>query len=303
MKSFHGVRRVGVAAIATLIAAQACGGGDGITVTTPACTPVDLTFPSTVSGTTADCTSGGLRAKVYRFTSNPGFANGFLVSSAFQNVGIEVMSDPPGAYNHVWVDTDGDAIGEWQLPPGNFLVRVTSRTGSGTFDLEGYTSPLNTDGCVVRTLVVGVTLTNHSLEATDCEYADLDGTPDGTYLDAYVIRSSKPCTISMTSATMDTFLQIRNIDLDDILAGNDDASMGVTDSFLSLTECNFNDAPIVIFANTSTTVPNTGSYTLTVSITGGGSIVAGNTTATPITLSAARAASAAGTASVTKKAR
>jgi hypothetical protein len=286
MKSVHMTRRLGVTAIAALAAfAQACGGGDGITVTIPACTPVDLTFPGSVSGTTEDCTSGGFRAKVYRFTANANPAHGFGVASAFQNVGVEVTSDPQGTNNVVWVSTQSAVAAEWLLPPGNYLLRVTSRTGSGTFDLEGFTSTLNTTDCTVRTLVVGMTLTDHALAATDCEYLLSNGDPDGTYFDAYGILSGKPCNISLSSATMDTFLEVRNSQQAfPAIASHDDIDFagGNTNSFLALPACNNNNGPIVIRANTATTTPATGSYTLVVEIVGGGSIVVAEGGAAPM---------------------
>ena len=273
----------GLVALVALV--QACGGGgDGITVTIPPCTPVDLTFPGAASGTTEDCTSGGFRAKVYRFTADANNANGFSVSSAFPNLGVEITTDPPGTNNVVWVDTDGDVAAEWALPAGQYLLRVTSRTGSGTFSLDGYTTALDASDCTIRTLVVGITLTDRALATTDCEYLSpgANPQPDGTYFDAYGILSSKPCTISMSSATMDSFLQIRNAGMTTVLAANDDNGMSL-DSFVSLAECNNNDGPIVILANTATTTPATGSYTLVVTIVGGGSVVARNTISTPKT--------------------
>lgn len=263
-------------ALAVLVAFAVSCGNEGITINTPECTPVDLTYPGSATGTinAGTCQSGGFHAALYRFTVDQDSAHQFAVTSGFPVIGVEVMSDPPGV-NAVWTGVNNSVNAVWLMPPGTYLLRITARNGLGDYALTGSHAPLNTTQCTIRTLVVGVTLQDQLLAATDCPWLDGQGNPDGTYFDAYRIASNQPCTISMESATMDSFIEIRDITQGTVLGGDDDSGGG-NDALVSLNACNYNGAPIVIRANTATSAVPTGAYTLTVVLGGGGPVVAPN---------------------------
>lgn len=263
-------------------ALSACGGGGAVTDAPQPCAPVDMTYPGSVSGTVSanGCISGGFPAALYRFASDPTSTHRFSATSNFATLGFEVMSDPPGE-NVVWASNVSSIDATWLLPAGTFLLRVSVRTTGvegGTFTVTGSRTPLNTSGCTVRTLVVGLTLRDQVLAPTDCRYED----EDGTFYDAFGIQSAKPCTIRMSSATVDPFLVIRNARQSEVVTYNDDVSDASSDAFVSLTSCSHNGGPIVIVANTAAAESAFGDYTLTVEIQGGGSIAANELAVTPL---------------------
>jgi hypothetical protein len=190
---------------------------------------------------------------------------------------IEVMSDPPG--NDAAINSQGTAAvtGEWLLPAGSYLfrVRAQSATGSGTFTITGTSTNGATNngaGCTAgvpfRLLVVGGTYGSQSLNTGDCVASD------ASFVDYYVIRSLKPCTITFTPTGFDAYLAIYDIIGGAPITAKDDFATGLAEH-IDLAACSTSTGnPIEIQANTFAS-GETGTYTLSVVITGGGSIMSG----------------------------
>jgi hypothetical protein len=247
------------------------------------CTPLTLTFPGTVSGTVSaasGCTSGTAPAAVYRFTTAQGVATGHtfaITSTGFLDPVIEVTTDPPGTGNVGLFNTNGTVSAEWLLPAGTYRARVSSAAGStGAFSLTGSTSSgisnngsSCTSGVLLRVLVVGGTYTGQTLGAGDCFFTG------GIFVDIFYIRSLKPCTITLAPTGFDALLQARNFALNATVGtAQNVGGVGATET-LNLSACSTNGASIAIMAS-SVAGGETGSYVLTVTITGGGSLMDGN---------------------------
>jgi hypothetical protein len=103
---------------------------------------------------------------------------------------------------------------------------------------------------------------------------------DGTFFDGYGIRSAKPCRVTMQSSVFTPWLQIQDGAGTAIAQG---AGTGNPSTIsLDLNACSSAGGTILILANSLPTV-TTGAYTLTLTITGGGSIVAPGPVAHPAT--------------------
>jgi hypothetical protein len=235
-------------------------------VTDP-CGVTTISFPGVTTGAlqTGGCTTpAGFPAVIYRFTASPSNSNKFAVSSSFTTPAIEVMTDPPTTTgNVVWTGTGAtDVDMEWLLPAGTYRVRVSTRTGPGSFTLTGSTTPFNTAACVDRSLVVATQITQ-TLAATDCARTD-----DGTYYDVFALYSTRPCTITMTAPAMRSFLLVYDGLTDELVTGDDGDAVGGTASVSLPSGCQNNSRPILIHANTYDI--QTGTYTLNVAFTGSG---------------------------------
>ena len=272
LASFSGL---GVSAASASLQLTASAAGKTVTsaafAASDPCAATGLTFPGSVSGTlgSTSCTINTNATAVYRFQTNGQAGVQFNVTSSFAVPAVEVTSDPPGN-NVVWRSvTNGTVTAEWLLPSGTYLVRAGARNGgTGSFTLTGSTSPLNNPACNDRTLVVGLTLTNQALANTDCPHSS----GDGTFFDSYIIYSTKQCTITMSSATMDSFIEVVDAVNTNVFIDNDDDSGGGLNSTLTLPSCSSGSNPIEIRANTTPFPPLTGNYNLSVTITGGGSL-------------------------------
>lgn len=244
------------------------------------CTPVQLTIPGTANGaiSASSCTNNtpptspaDLGTALFRFTLGATTAAHFTVTSTFAVPQLEVLSEPPGNQVAVFDNSSTGSLGvEWLLPAGTYTARVASRTAAnGTFTIAGASRAIGgtagTNGtCYLRLLVVSVTL-NQSLGPTDCPW---DNPADGSFYDYYAIKSFKPCVIAMTSATLLPWLEVRDVDGNVLFA-----TIGVgtpSTATLNLAQCSNGTSPIILYANA---VPNplAGDYTLTFTITGGGS--------------------------------
>jgi hypothetical protein len=269
------MRRAGL--VLLVVAASSCGGGDGITVTGgDKCAPVAMAFPGSKGGSLSPtgCVLAGFPTAVYRFTATGSGGTTFNVTSSIPAT-IEVQSDPPGN-DAVLVTTGASpaAEGEWMLPAGSFLfkVKAQSSSGNGTFTITG--SSTNgatnngsgcTDGVPYRLMVVGGTYSGQSLNTGDClEF-------DASYIDYYIIRSLKACTVTFTPTGFDAYLGILDVLADTAIAIANQSGTGVAEH-VDLPACSTPSGdPIEIEANTFSP-GETGTYSLSIVITGGGSI-------------------------------
>jgi hypothetical protein len=250
------------------------------------CSATAMAFPGTATGSlpaAGACVANGLSAANFRFTATGAGAVTMNLTSAFSGQ-LEVKTDPTPGDNHVLTGTSPIA-GEWLLPAGSYQARVSAVTGTGTFTLTSTATAGNSNngsGCTAgvprRVLLVGGTYTGQSLGTGDCALSD------GTRVDIFSIKSLKPCTITMASGTsLDPYIIIGNAEFTSSLAEKDDFGPGVTET-ISLTACNNGGSAITIGMNTFAP-SETGAYTMTITITGGGSLMAGDVEVfTPSTL-------------------
>jgi hypothetical protein len=191
---------------------------------------------------------------------------------------IEVTTDPPGTGNVGYFNTTGTVSSEWILPAGTYRARVSSAAGgTGAFSLTGTTTSgvsnngsSCTAGVSLRSLVVGGTYTGQSLGTGDCFFTG------GFLVDIFYIRSLKPCTITLTPTGFDAVLEARNFALTtNVGTVQDGFGVGGAET-LTLTSCSTPAGGTIAIMPSAFTAGATGAYTLTVTITGGGSLMAGN---------------------------
>jgi hypothetical protein len=249
----------------TNVQIQASAAGRSVTsaafAATDPCGPVTLTIPGNASGTVSDasCLLGTTRAVVYEFTAPASGASAFSTDATFP-ARVEVTTIPAGA-NIALINSQGSTVaGEWLLPAGTYLFRVGARSGTGTFTVAS-TNPAGNTGCVLRALVVGGTFAQ-SLAADDC----VD--PTDAFADLFAIAATIGCTISMTSAAVDTYLTVVDAASGNVIAEDDDSGEG-TNSELTLTTCSAAGGPIAIFAS-SFDPGEVGAYTITIQLLGSG---------------------------------
>jgi hypothetical protein len=251
------------------------------------CTPATMAFPGTATGSLPSagaCVISGAIATVQRFTA-PGTGGVTLTGSATYSHIVEVTTDPVGSGQVSFIGTG--AIGaEWLLPAGTYLFRMfAAPTSSGPFTITGTATSGNsnnssggcTSGVPLRVIVTGGTYGNQSLGSGDCSFTD------GSLFDSYFLRSMRECTITMTPSGFNAYMfiadaitgtRIRTVD-------NSTATNASGAESTTLASCsNENGAnPIQIVAN-SFTGGETGTYTLTVTFTGGSSLMDGSSITT-----------------------
>jgi hypothetical protein len=144
------------------------------------------------------------------------------------------------------------------LPAGNFLVGANSlnprETGSYSLSSGPTNSPVT--NCEDVFAVPGIS-TDQSLQTTDCNAS-------GFYSDDYIvfINTGQTITVTMTSSTIDPYLELYEIRSGGTLvAANDDASPTTKNASLTYTASNLG----YFFIKARTTASNaTGAYTLTI---------------------------------------
>ena len=123
-----------------------------------------------------------------------------------------------GLNDDVGVDTTRSSI-KAILPVGNFILAANSYWpgATGEYTIASVASAAHVTGCEDAFVVRGIT-TAQSLQSTDCS---LNGIFGDEYL--IVLDANQPVTISMSSADVDSYLEIHAASDLTILASNDDA--------------------------------------------------------------------------------
>ena len=144
--------------------------------------------------------------------------------------------------------------GNYLLGPGTFAPNIT-----GDYTISSTTAPTDVTNCEHVFVVKNIT-TTQNIATTDCNLAGAGGTP--IYADGYLIflNAGTTVTITMSSSTLDSFLQL--VRLDGVLVTqNDNIDSSTKDSRITFTATQ--SSYYAIFARS---VPTTavGSYTLTI---------------------------------------
>jgi len=145
------------------------------------------------------------------------------------------------------------------LPAGNFVIAANSynANATGNYSISSSASSAHVTGCEEVFTVRGVS-TPQSLQSTDC-------TLNGVFGDQYVIVlfAGQPVNITMASAAVDSYLEIRLASSLAILSANDDQDATTKDAKLTFTPAS-SDFYIITARSPSTSPGQTGTYTLTI---------------------------------------
>jgi hypothetical protein len=147
------------------------------------------------------------------------------------------------------------------LPAGNYLLGAGSFAPGATGDYEISSTTASTDvsNCELVFVVKNIA-TTQNIDATDCNLASAGATP--IYGDAYFIflRAGTSITVNMTSAALDSFLQLIRLD-GLVIAQNDNIDATTKDSRMTFTVTQTNYYAIITRSVPTTAV---GAYTLTI---------------------------------------
>jgi hypothetical protein len=223
------------------------------------CTPALLLVPGSVTGSLphGTCDVSGRSAAVYRFTKAAGGGIAFTTTAGFPSqVEVKVAL---GETNVAIQPTAQIPTGEWLLPNGEYLFRISTLGAGGNFTIAA-TPIAATTGTTARFIAAPGTFTQ-SLALSDREFGD------GTMYDYFVLYSTRPCTITMRATAFDAVLFIDDAITLGFVDVNDTFEPGSTDARVVLPECNSDGNPIGILANSNPApggLPGLGSYTLSV---------------------------------------
>jgi hypothetical protein len=161
-----------------------------------------------------------------------------------------------GLNDDVGTDTTHSSI-KAILPAGNFILAANSYWpgATGAYSIASLASSAHITGCEDAFVVRGIT-TSQSLQSTDC-------TLNGIFGDEYVIvlNANQPLTVSMTSADVDSYLEIHAAADLTILASNDDADGTTKNASVTFTPTTTDFYVITARTNTPGAV---GAYSLTI---------------------------------------
>jgi hypothetical protein len=254
-----------VPALTGLLLLSGCSDGGGITVTpSDPCAAQSIGFPGNATGSVAqtECRVGGRPAAFHRFTVSAARSVEFAVEGDFAPE-IAVLADRDS--DHLFRHDGTNAVsGVWLLPAGEYLLRVVARSGTGAYSVAG--TARAEGGCLPRLLVPFASATyTRQLAGDSCL-----NTEDGSLYETFVIYSTRPCTITMRSNQVDSFLFISNGRTGEVVAFDDDSGGGVTglDARVTLPVCNSGGDVLEVYANTAF-AGETGSYSLVVEVDGG----------------------------------
>ena len=197
-------------------------------------------------------TSSVPQAGAYFFRESAAFDT-YLLLGMPDGTKIGENDDEPGAGTNSAVKALLPA-GDYLLAPGTLDPNVT-----GDYAISSTTAPTDVANCEDVFVVRNIT-TTQNLATTDCNLAGAGATP--IYYDGYFIflTAGTSVTINMTSATLDSFLQLVRFD-GAVVAENDNIDGSTNDSRITFTVTQTNY--YAIFARS---VPTTavGTYTLTI---------------------------------------
>lgn len=227
------------------------------------CAATAFSFPGSVSGTIPNgtCLINNFPSASHRFTVSNEYVAQFSVTSPFAPV-FQVSANPP-EQNLALRGASSPFISEWLLPAGTYNARVGAATGSGNYTLSGLVVP-NDEGCTLRYLSVAGTYASQQILPNDCNTDQYFDPPDGSLADFYAIQSIRPCTITMRSSVMNSFLLVADWDTFDYIDYDDNSGGGVNgqDAQIVAPVCASGSGPLVIVANHH--VAARGPYTLTI---------------------------------------
>jgi hypothetical protein len=145
------------------------------------------------------------------------------------------------------------------LPPGTYLLGPGSFTAgvTGQYTLSSGTTSADAGACEEVFIVRGLT-TTQNIQTTDCRWTNAPIYADGYTL---FLRAGQSVTVSMSSATVDSFLELYNFS-GALLASNDNKdTSGTKDAQVSYTATT--TAYYFVIARTAVTA-QVGGYTLTI---------------------------------------
>ena len=225
-----------------------------------------LTFGTSSSGTfsSGDCQSpDGSFVDLYTTSVPQAGAYYFRESAAFDT--YLLLASPDG----ITIAENDDEFGKDTLnsgikallPAGDYLLAPSTLAPgvTGNYTITSATSPTDITNCEQVFVVRNIT-TTQNISATDCNLASAGATP--IYSDGYLIflAAGTSVTITMTSDTLDSFLQL--VRLDGVLVTqNDNIDATTKDSRITFTATQ--SSYYAIFARSVQTTA-VGAYTLTI---------------------------------------
>jgi len=266
----------GVTVGSAVITATAQGSGTGftpativrtanITVTVDPCTPTLVTLP--FSGTGSVTSTSCLISSTVQRRGNVARVN--LTAPA----ALEVRMTPNGFAPYIAALPAGEADfifssrqtfeevrRVWHLGAGPIDVRVGAlNTGqTGSYQLQLSTVSASIENCTA-VIIAGSLTSQQTLSATDCVFA-------GRLADEFLVYSTRPCTITMTSGAgaagvLDPFLEAY---AGTTLVSSDDDGAGELNARLQLPTCRSASDDILTVRATTFDPNDTGTYALTV---------------------------------------
>jgi len=257
-----------------------------IVIAADLCAATTLSLPFGTNGTlsSSGCVQNGELRSFYRFTSSgaPAGVRLTLTPSGFAPR-FALMLDPnPGSnFINFFSSISGTALTRlWIVPAGTYRVRVASQNGSpGTFTLTGAAESPNltttTAGgvsassggtCpVFATLIASTSVSGQSIQTTDCR--------DGSFAyDSFYMYATTSCTVTMTSSTVDSWLEVFDAATGSFIDSDDDSGGG-TSARLTMSACQSTAGNVLEFRPQAFSSTTYGAYTLTVTITGSAAVL------------------------------
>jgi hypothetical protein len=230
------------------------------------CEAAPFSFPGNVTGVIPNgaCVLHDLPSASHQFTTVNEVVAHFTFTAPFGPV-FEIAASPP-VDNVVLAAESSPIVSEWLLPAGTFKVRVGSSAGAGAYSIIGFVG-VSDDGCTTRFLAVAAVYSTQQLRGDDCNSDDYNffETPDGSRVDFFAIRSTRPCTITMRSAVMNSFLMVADWETLNVFDAKGSGGAN-QDATMVLPSCTSPTGPLVIVTNHF--IDAIGPYTLTVAFTG-----------------------------------
>lgn len=222
------------------------------------------TFGTTSGGTlsTDDCQLPDGSFVDFHTTSVPqSGAYFFRQSAAYDSYLLLTMPDGTTiGENDDDPDTGTNSVVKALLPAGTYVLGPSSFAAgvTGDYSISSTTAPTDVGNCEVVFIVKNVT-TSQAIQTTDCNLSD-SGPP--AYSDAFFLflSAGTSVTINMTSATLDSYLQLVRLD-GLVMAENDNVDAATKNARITFTATQTNYYGIFARSVPTTAV---GAYTLSV---------------------------------------
>lgn len=268
----------GTATITATVAGAALEFASKVTVA-DLCVPGTYTFPGPLNGTlpSGPCLIEGAAANTFRFTVPAAGSGSFVFNPSFHGL-LQLTTDP--VTPAIWRSVDGGAATvHWLLLPGAHQMRVRALSGSGNYSVTGsfVAGPLH--GCEFEQVIVRPgAYAGQVLADGDCFY---DPPDDLAYVDIFYFINAAPCTITMRSPTIDTYLTIFNGV--NVQAASDGGGPDGFTARVSLARCANPEGGLIGIAATSWGPQDAGTYELIIELSGAAAAGRGSAAATPAT--------------------